>query len=121
MNDLIEHHIKYKEIHGYDETVWMTRSEHKLLHLRLRKEGQCNVPVDRLAEISMKANRRTEKYRKYASEYSKQNVSRFNLVKTMAPNIVLHEVIKCNRATGNVSYSAGFRGKNGYKLPVVDI
>lgn len=24
---LVEHHIKYKEIHGIDETIWMEQSE----------------------------------------------------------------------------------------------
>ena len=37
MSKLIEHHTKYKEIHGVDETVWITRSEHSKLHIRLRK------------------------------------------------------------------------------------
>jgi hypothetical protein len=36
LEQLIEHHVKYKEIHGVDETIWMTRSEHLLLHARLR-------------------------------------------------------------------------------------
>lgn len=29
MKSQTEHHTHYKEIDGYDETVWMTWSEHK--------------------------------------------------------------------------------------------
>ena len=32
---LVEHHTHYKEIDGYDETVWLTKSDHQLLHKRL--------------------------------------------------------------------------------------
>ena len=58
--ELIEHHTHYKEIDGYDETVWMSRSEHSKLHIRLRKEGKCNIPSKKLAKISMAAHNRTE-------------------------------------------------------------
>lgn len=57
----IEHHSKYKEMHGFDETTWMTKSEHKKLHARLRKSGKCNVPVDELRRISKIAHSRTKK------------------------------------------------------------
>jgi len=52
---LIEHHIKYKEIHGVDETVWMTVSDHRKLHNRLRREGKCKIPIDELRGIAKKA------------------------------------------------------------------
>ena len=62
---LIEHHIKYKEIHGYDETVWMERGEHTKLHNRLRREGKCNIPVNELNKISTPAFQRTRKSKEY--------------------------------------------------------
>jgi len=65
MSKLIEHHIKYKEIHGVDETVFMSRGEHKKLHCRLRKEGKCNISVSSLQKISTKAAQRTQKYKIY--------------------------------------------------------
>lgn len=68
---MIEHHTKYKEIHGYDETVWMTWSEHQKLHQQLRKEGKCTIPSDELRKISNAANSRTEKNQKYNKEYEK--------------------------------------------------
>jgi len=58
---LIEHHVKYKEIHGYDETIWMTWSEHTKLHRRLRNEGGCNITPDKLKKISNAAYSRTNK------------------------------------------------------------
>ena len=48
---LVEHHIKYKEIHGIDETVFMSRSEHDKLHRRLRRAGKCNIPVENLQKL----------------------------------------------------------------------
>jgi len=55
---LIHHHTKYKEIHGVDEVVLLTPSEHRKLHNKLRKEGKCNVPAQNLKKISKSANAR---------------------------------------------------------------
>lgn len=66
---LIEHHTHYKEIDGYDETVWMTPSEHRLLHNRLRREGKCNIPAEELAKISNIARNRTDKVKKYKKKW----------------------------------------------------
>ena len=79
----IEHHTNYKEIHGFDETTWMTDSEHKKLHFRLRKSGKCNIPVDELRKISKLAHSRTKKSietrRKYRnSESGKKTRSEYN-------------------------------------------
>ena len=70
---MVEHHTHYKEIDGYDETVWMTYARHHELHVRLRKEGKCNISVEKLTEISNKAQHRTEKWRKYQAEWRKNN------------------------------------------------
>lgn len=50
-NKMVEHHTKYKEIHGEDKTVFMPIREHTALHRRLRKEGKCNIPVNKSANI----------------------------------------------------------------------
>jgi len=70
---IVEHHIKYKEIHGYDETVFITQSEHIKLHRRLRKEGKCNIPSNMLKKIVQNAHRRTDKYKQYHKEYRKSD------------------------------------------------
>lgn len=57
----VNHHVKYKEIHGIDEVVPMEKGEHNRLHRRLRKEGKCNIPQKILAKISVKANARLYK------------------------------------------------------------
>jgi hypothetical protein len=51
------HHIKYKEIHGVDEGYWITASKHKKIHMRLRKEGKCNIDPDTLRKCSSRANK----------------------------------------------------------------
>ena len=54
----IEHHTKYIETHGIDETVWIILSEHaKIDHRKLFPM----VTKKELAIISTKANSRTEK------------------------------------------------------------
>ena len=76
---MVEHHIKYKEIHGVDETIMMTRSEHKKVHIRLRDEGKCNIPVEELAIISIAAHGRTSKVKEYQRKYKKntnQNIKK---------------------------------------------
>ena len=66
---IIQHHVKYKEIHGVDKIVMMTHSEHRLLHNRLRKEGKCNISSYELNKISVAANHRTSKTREYQKNY----------------------------------------------------
>lgn len=62
--ELVEHHTKYEEVHGKDETILMTKSKHSILHIRLRKEGKCKIPSKELNKISNKAQMRTDKYLK---------------------------------------------------------
>ena len=58
---MIEHHTHYKEIHGYDRTVWITKSEHVKLHIRLRNSGKCTVSPKELHRIASAAGNRTDK------------------------------------------------------------
>lgn len=115
---MVEHHTKYKEIHGVDKTVWMTRSDHRILHNRLRREGKCLVPVDELRTISNKAQQRTGKCRKYKSEYNKQTQG-FEFNESVGSNVQLREQIRYNHATGSVNYIARFKGNNGFDIPVL--
>lgn len=132
---LVEHHVKYKEIHGIDETVWMERSEHSKLHARLRKDGKCNIPADELNKISTIAASRTDKRKvqmkqykqknkdyilKYRKKYLK-NIQHINFCESPTPNILFHERISYNQKTGSVSYIAVFCGNSGYKIPIINI
>lgn len=121
---LVEHHTKYQELHGEDKTVWMTQSDHLKLHNRLRSEGQCNVPVDELHKISLRAHQRTEKslkyHRRHKKEYRKQNMQFLDFIETVGINAQLVERIEYNHKTGFVSYTARFRGNRSLKLPVVE-
>lgn len=130
---LVEHHVKYKEIHGMDETVWLTKSEHMKLHARLRKEGKCKIPVNDLNKISMHAYHRTQKA-EYANQIYEQqervkelratynkNRRGIDFTETMLPNIQFHEMIRYNALNGNVFYHSHFRPANGKKLVEVTI
>ena len=70
---MVEHHVKYKEIHGVDETVWMTRSEHALLHLRLRRENKCEISPEEMRVISNRAGSRTGKAKISTQEWCLKN------------------------------------------------
>lgn len=129
---LVEHHTKYKEIHGMDESIWMTPSEHRTLHNRLRKEGKCNIHPEELTNISLRANKRgkrflnnileydkTEKKRLYRSEYYRNNVKHKVYQKTLVPNVILYEEITYNIKTTTLSVTSGFKKGHGIKLPIV--
>ena len=82
---LVEHHIKYREIHGEDKNIIiMSNGEHVMLHRTLRKQGECNIPVKELAKISRKACLRTEKYKKYYINHLR-DIIRYGTVKIKVP------------------------------------
>ncbi len=86
---LIEHHIKYRELHGDDDTVWLTRSEHHKLHNRLRRKGKCKISPKELEIVSKKAHNRTHKRREYQRNYSRNNLSSISFVDNLSFNISL--------------------------------
>jgi len=132
---LVEHHIKYKEIHGIDETVWMDKSAHSKLHLRLRKEGKCNIPPQNLNKISTLAAGRTDKHKEQMKQYKhdkkkqifeyRKNYLKYlqhiNFCESPEPNTLFHERITYNHNNGHVSYFAYYCGNSGYVIPTVTI
>lgn len=130
---IVDHHTKYKEIHGVDKTIWMTRGEHKQLHILLRKEGKCNIPPDQLAIIARDAESRTDKHKERTNRYyqtdrgkeinrkNQQNIKRKVFSKTLDHNVTIREQISYNIKTGTVTVSAGFAGGHGVKIPIIQI
>lgn len=127
----VQHHIKYKEIHGYDEIVMMERSEHKKLNHRELFSG---CTVEKLAKISSAANKRSNYYKKHSKEhrkttqykdnkreYDKNNIKRIEFYSTPGKNTRIHEMIVYNNKTGTVTYSTSFKPAMGYILPIIDI
>jgi len=120
---LVEHHVKYKEIHGVDETIWILQSEHLKLHRRLRREGKCKVPVKELSKISQKARDRTEKGKAYRNKRQKESYkkNRFHFWENIAPKISLFEDLVYYPKTGTVGVFSYFEGNNGNKLLRINI
>lgn len=115
-NILVEHHIKYKEIHGVDETIWITKSQHIALHKRLRREGICNFSPEELQKISDSAYHRTPKYKIYKNKYMRQSIQRIDFSETMGYGIKLCDGLTYNLKTGSVGWYAYFRAEKGKKV-----
>ena len=126
---LVEHHIKYIELHGIDETVWLDKGDHIALHKRLRKESKCKVTPDELNKISKKAYLRTRKgkenqlkHRKsahrieYNRKYKKENTHTFTSSEVVMPNVQLNESWYYNKVTDLLIISSGFSALHGKKL-----
>jgi len=114
--DLVQHHVKYKEIHGEDVIVLMTRSEHKKLHNRLRREGKCNIPAIKLHTISNKAHKRTLSNKIKQREYESKSRIRMTFTENVGKNVSLYEIIDYNIHTNNFCYVSGFKTFHGLKL-----
>lgn len=117
MTKLIKHHIKYKELHGVDKIVLMTRSEHKKLHNRLRKEGKCNVSSDELAKISQAASNRAG----VTKEYTDENIQRHSFFEPMMKYINLFEEIRYNNKLGTLYICSWFAVNKRKKIFYIDI
>lgn len=102
MNGLVEHHIKYKEIDGVDETVFLTPTEHIILHKARIKGGAKPIPK----QVISRAYSRTEKARKHRYNI----LDRIVFTETVSKGIQQHEEIIYNNKNGNVYYHLHFRG-----------
>ncbi len=116
MIKLIEHHTKYKEIHGIDETIWMTVSDHRKLHNRLRREGKCKISPKELKEIAKKAQVRTTKFKLYRQNYQANYLHKFSFTEAVERNVQLCENIIYNKLTGIVTINSLFKGHHNKKL-----
>ena len=115
---LVQHHEKYKEIHGEDKIVMMDYAEHKKLHKRLRKEGKCTIPAKELHSIVHAAYRRTEKGKAIERRRIRPCLSFSENIDT---NISFMERIRYNPKSGSINYSSSFKGCEGRKIIRIDI
>ncbi len=116
---LVEHHVKYKEIHGVDETIVMTESEHRKLHNKLRKMGKCSIPTKELRKISSKAKERTQKGRHRKTEYKKNTIKEIEFTSLVDSNIRLHERICYNLNTGSPTIFIWFAAHHNNQLKII--
>ncbi len=148
MSELMQHHVKYEEIHGVDEIVMLTRSEHAKLHLKLRKEGKCDVPANKLCEISDKAHRRSPKGKATSARYARTkkgkaqmdeyrqseagklaairgasnlHPQRLEFSESFGRYTTFNEQIRYNEKSGAVYYVAYFQATCNHTLPVINI
>lgn len=69
---ILEHHIKYVETHGYDETIFITDTEHQRINHR---ELFPMVDSKELAKISRDAHKRTRKFKDMKAERIRYEIS----------------------------------------------
>lgn len=117
MTQLIKHHVKYEELHGVDEVVLMTRSEHKKLHNKLRNEGKCNLLPNEIAKYSKAASGRDGTVKKY----SMKNIRSYKFTILMIPYINLRTAIRYNVKLDSLSISSWFEWSRPNKITFKDI
>ena len=135
--NLIEHHTKYKEIDGVDETIWVTHKQHRDIHRQWRNEGRV-IPT----EVCRAAAGRTEKCKMYIRKYQqrtdvkertrnlrhkpermevfrkyiKENRQKIGFSERMMNNVHLVEQLQYNKKTGSLVYSSWFYAASGKQL-----
>ncbi len=114
---LINHHVKYKEIHGIDETEKVTRREHMILHGRPVVGMKSNNPIPR--KIAVAAGNRIHMPAHNKIIHDKRNTIDFN--DRIDKNIVLRETMIVNPSTNTITWSSRFIGDHGRKIIGVDI
>ena len=113
---MVEHHTHYKEIHGYDKTVWMEVGKHHALHCRLRKNGECGVSVSKLNQIANRAHYRTRKGKEYKRQYTVDFVRKYSENIAVDHNINLRMVVTHNTRVDSVKVHSSFQGNHGRKI-----
>lgn len=129
MNKLEQHHIKYEEIHGEDEIVMLSRSEHRLIHRELRADGAKPIPVNVIQAAHQRSPERKKYYENYCrSKCGKRTIKnlrekcrRIHFSEPLGNYTGLYEEIRYNPDTGSVTYSSMFRAVKGRKLIMVDV
>lgn len=117
---LIQHHIKYKEIHGEDVIVWLTYSEHRALHNKLRNEKKCNILPEKLNKISQKAHQRTNRRKKSVKLYRDKHIKQIIFEDCIGKNVEIMEEIRYIDTTGSISYFSHFKSYNGFRLYIIN-
>lgn len=118
MIKVIQHHVKYKEIHGVDEIVLMTKSDHTRLHRRLRQEGKCNISPKELHKLSGIAKNRTPTGKARTRRYT---FNRIQFKESIGKTVRIIEDIKYNPKTGAVKTGCYFQATNYKHLYYIDI
>ena len=118
---LVQHHIKYIEIHGVDEVVMMEKGEHDKLHKRLRSVGKCSMTAVELDRISKRAHQRSKLGMATTAKWRKENWQQILEYTPIGPGISLAERIAYNFNNGNVGYASWFTCQSKGKITYIDI
>lgn len=105
---MINHHVCYEEIHGYELIILMPKSEHRKLHNELRKKGKCNISANELNRMSNNSKHAKKLRNELTKKYHKNNYKSIHFTDSMMKNVRLHEIIQYNYKTGNITYASYF-------------
>ncbi len=116
---LIEHHEKYLELDGEDKTVWITPSEHKLLHIKLHKQGKPKIPFEVVQNAHNRTNKRIVKKRLNIKRY-RAYIPKIDFTEKLEPYAFLCETIQYNIKTNILSILSRFLSGGGKHLKVIN-
>lgn len=115
---LVAHHVKYKEIHGIDEIIWLTPSEHKKLHIKLSKtEGYIKPSKEIIIKAKNRASqnrpyrlkyRQSERCKEKRQHYIHDHIFTLHFTENMGYKLRLMESIVYNTNTGDIMVTSCF-------------
>lgn len=109
ITDAIEHHhVKYLDIHGVDETKILCISCHRSLHIRLRREGKCNIPSNELLKISNRSSGRSIYGKQHRNEYLHKHVKNYDMFDRYEDLLSIRTRIRHNSQSGFIGVYTGF-------------
>lgn len=109
LNKLVEHHTKYIETHGIDETVWISYGEHERINHRILFP---NHTIEELRNISNAANGRTSKHKKQMKKYWNKNIQTKVFILRVHKYAYVHQKILYNNATENMTITSHYQLDN---------
>ncbi|NJD54328.1 MAG: hypothetical protein FIB07_15875 [Candidatus Methanoperedens sp.] len=102
----VEHHIKYKEVDGYDETAWLSVAEHERVHSKRTLLDELGIHGKERHRLTTNAYRRTEKTKTW------QQRNRIEFTTHVNPGWFIVEEIRYYPTTGNISTMSRFKKPN---------
>ena len=118
--NVIRHHEKYKEIHGYDKVIMLCMACHGRIHRGVRSTGACEVPPYLLQQYSRRAYNETIEKEKELKKYKSSFLKTIDFDEEMN-GINLIERITYDENMGNTRISSFFEKTFCKRIVFIDL